>query len=155
MSVKDKTEQARASVEQAYANAREGVGNAYDSARTRAVNAYDSARTGVRSGARRTGEGIEENPLLALGGGLALGLIIGALLPRSEREKRALAKVGGDINSRAHSAYDAAREAGSATLRERGLTPEKGEDMLRDVVKGLGSAARQSADAATQAVKRK
>lgn len=155
MSVKDKTEQAKASVEKAYANAREGVGNAYDSARTRAVNAYDSARTGVRSGARRTGEGIEENPLIALGGGLALGLIIGALIPRSEREKRALSKVGGDINARAHSAYDAAKEAGSATLKERGLTPEKGEDVLRDVVKGLGSAARQSADAATQAAKRK
>ena len=154
MSVKDKTEQAKASVEQAYTSARESVGNAYDTARTRAVNAYDSARTGVRTGARRTGEGIEENPLLALTGGLALGLIVGALLPRSEREKRALSNIGGDLNARAHSAYGAAKEAGSATLRDRGLTPEKGEDMLRGVVKGLGDAARQSADAASQAVKR-
>ena len=155
MSVKDKTEQAKASVEKAYANAKDNVADAYDTARTKAVHAYDNARTGVRSGARKTGEGIEESPLIALGLGAALGLIVGALIPRSEREKRALAKVGTDINSRAHNAYDAAKEVGAATLKERGLTPEKGEDVLRDVVKGIGTAARQSADAATEAAKRK
>lgn len=155
MSVKDKTEQAKASVERAYENAKDGAGRAYDSARTRAVNAYDNTRQGLRTGARRTGEGIEENPLLALTGGLALGLIIGALLPRSERERRALSKVGSDLNARAHGAYDAARETGAATLRERGITTDAGENALRDIVKGVGDAARQSADAAAQAAKTK
>lgn len=155
MSVKDKTEQAKASVEKAYASARENVGNAYDSARTRAVNAYDSARTGVRSGARRTGEGIEESPLLALGIGAILGLVAGALIPRSEREKRALSNVGGKINDRAHQAYGAAKDAGVQTLKDRGITAEAGESMLREVVKGVGAAARQSVDAGTQAVKSK
>lgn len=165
MSVSDKTEAAKARVERAYEtakdkassaydSARESAGNAYDSARARAVSAYDSTRQGLKTGARRTGDGIEESPLLALTGGLALGLLIGSLLPRSEREKRALSKVGGDLNDRAHTAYGAARDAGAATLKARGLTPERGEDILRDVVKSVGEAARSSADAATQAVKR-
>ncbi|WP_265570704.1 hypothetical protein [Sphingomicrobium nitratireducens] len=155
MSVKDKTEQAKASVTQAYADAKDNAKAAYGNAREKAVEAYDSARQGARDARRKTGEGIQDNPLLALGGGLALGLIIGALLPRSDRERKALSNVGGDINRRAHSAYDAAKGAGKATLADRGLTTDRGENVLRDIVKGAADAVRQSTDAAIDAAKRK
>lgn len=165
MSVKDKAKQAQSKMEEtaraargavsgAYDGAREKTSAAYGSAREKAIAAYDSSRTGAQKARRKTGEGIQESPLLALGGGLAMGLILGALLPRSEREKKALSDVGGKLNQRAHSAYDAAKSAGKATLEEKGITSSAAENVVRDVVKGLGSAARRSADAATQAVKK-
>jgi len=126
---------------------------AYGTARERAIEAYDSARDSARNAGRKAGDGIQDAPLLALGGGLALGLLIGALLPRSEREKRALRGVGGEINNRTRSAISAAKEAGKATLDERGLTSDAATNVVRDVMKGLGAAAKSSAEAATKAVR--
>ncbi|MBB3763726.1 DUF883 family protein [Sphingomicrobium lutaoense] len=165
MSVKDKAKQAQEKMSETARAAREKMGDAYDgardktaaaygTAREKAIAAYDSSRSSARNAKAKTGEGIQESPLLALGGGLALGMILGALLPRSEREKKALSDVGTKLNQRAHSAYDAARDAGKSTLEEKGITTSAAENVVRDVVKGLGSAARRSADAATQAVKK-
>lgn len=154
MSVKDKAKQAQDRLEDAARGVRDKTAAAYDSTRERAIAAYDKSREGAATARRKTGEGIDEAPLLALGGGLALGLLIGALLPRSEREKKALKNVGGKINDRAHSAYDAAKSAGQSTLEEKGITTNAAENVVRDVVKGIGSAARRSAEAAKDAAKK-
>lgn len=165
MSVKDQAREASEKIKQgartAQAKASEAADKtrasaerAYGTAREKAIAAYDSSRENVRTARRKTGEGINEQPLAALAGGLVLGLIAGALLPRSEREKEALRKVGTDINSRAHSAYDAAKATGKSALEEKGITGRKAEDAVRDVVKGVGEAARRSADAAGKAAKK-
>ena len=155
MSVKDKANEAKAKASEKAGEFKDSAGRAYDSARTKAVEAYGSARDGARTGARKTGEGIEANPFLALAAGLGLGALIGALIPRSQKEKELLRDVGKDLNSRAHGAFDAAKSAGKAQLEERGLTPEAAENAVRDVARGVGAAARQSASAATDAARNK
>ncbi|WP_260484060.1 hypothetical protein [Sphingomicrobium flavum] len=154
MSVKDKAKDAQERLEEAARGVRDKTVAAYDSSREKAIAAYDKSREGVVTARRKTGEGISESPLLALGGGLALGLLIGALLPRSEREKKAFKDVGGKLNDRAHTAFDAARNAGKSTLEEKGITTSAAENVVRDVVKGIGAAARRSAEAAKDAAKK-
>ncbi|MCM8556848.1 hypothetical protein [Sphingomicrobium sediminis] len=155
MSIKDKAAEAGDKAKATAEKAKQSAERAYEGARTRAIKAYDGARDGAATARRKTGEGLESNPLVALGAGLGLGLIIGALIPRSQREKEALRSVGRDINNRAHGAFDAAKSAGEAQLKERGITPEAAENVARDVARGIGEAAKSSAGAATEAAKRK
>ncbi|MCJ8189914.1 hypothetical protein [Sphingomicrobium aestuariivivum] len=164
MSVKDKAQRAgdkaretadkaKAKASKAASDVRDGASRAYETSRANAVRAYDKTRQGARTGARKTGEGIENNPLVALTGGLALGLIIGSLIPRSRREKELLRDVGSNINSRAHSAFDAAREAGQRQLEQRGLTADAAENAVRDIARGVSEAARSSAEAGARAAR--
>jgi hypothetical protein len=61
-------------------------------ARERAIEAYDNARAQAL-------DGVDGSPLLALGGGLALGALIAALLPRTRTEERILGEFGGRITA--------------------------------------------------------
>ncbi|WP_162888069.1 hypothetical protein [Sphingomonas mesophila] len=124
-----------------------------ESARERAVDAYDSAREAARRAGRSAGEQFDEAPLIALGGGLALGALIAALLPTTRRERELLGPVTDRIKDSAAAAADAAREAGSTRLGELGLTRDRGGDVLRQVVDGAADALRASAKAAATAVR--
>ena len=62
--------------------------------RTGARQVASKALDNARSSARRTAESAGENPLALLAGGVALGVLIGVLLPRPEREREALKGVG-------------------------------------------------------------
>jgi hypothetical protein len=116
--------------------------------RTRAIAAYDSAR-------RKAGGGLEEAPLLALAGGLAAGAVLAALIPASRKERELLGPVAGRIKDRANDAVAAAKDAGQARLDELGLTREAGNEQLRKFVKGIGDAAKVSAEAGVAAVRTK
>lgn len=85
-------------------------------------------------------EGVEANPLAILVGGLAVGALAGALIPRSAREKQLLAPVGKRLGEGARAAVAAAREAGQAELEQRGLTADAGRDQVRSLLKGFGQA---------------
>jgi hypothetical protein len=61
-------------------------------------------------------EGIEKNPLALVAGGIALGVVVGALIPRLAKEKELLAPVGKRIAETATAAASAAREAGKAEI---------------------------------------
>ena len=58
------------------------------STRERAIEAYESTRERAR-------EGVDGSPLLALGGGLALGALIAALRPKTSTADRLLGSGGG------------------------------------------------------------
>lgn len=60
--------------------------------RESASHAYESTRESAATAAARASEGIEANPLAVLAGGIALGAILGALLPKSESEQKVLAR---------------------------------------------------------------
>ncbi|HEY0113736.1 MAG TPA: hypothetical protein VGB59_11400 [Allosphingosinicella sp.] len=90
---------------------------AYQTARERTAAAYASA-------GRRTSQGIESNPVAAVAGGLALGAIVAALLPRTQKEEELLGAVGRRINDSARDAARAARESGKQQLDELGLTKD-------------------------------
>ena len=117
-------------------------------ARERAVDAYDGAR-------ERALDGIEGSPLLALGGGLALGAILAAILPRTRTEERLLGEVGGRVTGSAREALGAAKEAGREKLAELNITREAGKGAVQSLVDGITEAARTSGRAALEAARNK
>ena len=122
--------------------------NTSPSPRERAIDAYDNARERAR-------EGVDGSPLLALGGGLALGALIAALLPKTRAEDRLLGPVGGRITDTARSAADAAKEAGREKLSELNIPREAGKGAMQSLIDGIGEAARTSGKAAVEAARNK
>ena len=118
------------------------------SARERAIEAYDNAR-------ERTRDGIDGAPLLALGGGLALGALIAALLPKTRAEERLLGDVGGRITGGAKDAFGAAKEAGREKLAELNITRDAGRGAVQSLVDGIAEAAKSGGQAAVNAVRSK
>src|SRR3954471_5050302 len=100
----------------ALASVRQSAADAYEAARQRTATAYSSARQTASSATRKTVEGIDGNPMAALVGGLALGAIVGALMPATRRERELLGNVGRRMNDTAREAVIAARDAGKEKL---------------------------------------
>jgi ElaB/YqjD/DUF883 family membrane-anchored ribosome-binding protein len=132
---------------------RDRAGEAYEGARERAIEAYDSARERAAAAREKAGKGIGDAPLLALGGGLALGALIAAVLPKTKAESKLLGPVGGRITDTARTAADAAREAGREKLAELNITKDAGKGAVQSLIDGLGEAARTSGQAAVKAVR--
>lgn len=122
--------------------------NESPSARERAIETYENAR-------ERAEQQVDGSPLLALGGGLALGALIGALFPKTRAEERLMGKVGSRITTSARDAYDAAREAGREKLTELNITRDAGAGAVQSLIEGLGEAARSGGQAAVEAVRTK
>jgi len=116
--------------------------------RQRVIEAYDGALDNVAGAGRKANDAIDEAPLIALAGGLALGAILAALLPRSESEARMLRPVGNKLSGSARAAVAAAKDAGTSRLAELGLTREKGAETLRSIFETAGGAAKSSAQSA-------
>lgn len=112
---------------------------------------YDAARDKAHDAARQTAETIESNPLSVLVGGLALGALAGAVLPRSQREKELLAPVGRKVNATAVAALAAAKEVGRQELESRGLTATGAKEQARSLFKEVTKAASNAGKAAAQA----
>jgi ElaB/YqjD/DUF883 family membrane-anchored ribosome-binding protein len=113
--------------------------DAYEAARERTSAAYAAARERAGTVGQRTAESIDAAPMAAVIGGLALGAIAGALIPRSAREEQLLGKAGRRLSDTAREAVQAARDAGRGQLD--GFTDRAVE------------ALRSSADAATESVR--
>jgi len=118
------------------------------SARERAIDAYDGAR-------ERTRESIDGSPFLALGGGLALGALIAALLPKTQTEEKLMGPLGSRISDGARAAASAAKEAGREKLSDLNITRDAGKGAVKSLLDGLGEAARTSGQAAIGAVRNK
>jgi ElaB/YqjD/DUF883 family membrane-anchored ribosome-binding protein len=134
-------------------SARTRASDAYSSARERTSAAYDSARERASRASERTAEGIDSNPGAAIIGGLAIGALLAAVLPKTQRESEMLGDVGRKINDTAKEAARAATEAGRSKLDEAGLNRDTAKQKLGDIAASAGEAARTSASAAAQAVK--
>jgi hypothetical protein len=115
--------------------------------RQRAIEAYAGARD-------RATDTLGQAPLLALAGGIAAGALIAALLPRTDTEARLIRPTARRVKNTARAAIDAARDTGSQRLDEMGLNREKGEATIRNLADGLIDAARASATAAADAVRK-
>ncbi|HYG46549.1 MAG TPA: hypothetical protein VD846_01275 [Allosphingosinicella sp.] len=137
-----------AAARQAFESARERTAAAYAAARERAGSAYETA-------GRRTSEGIDSNPVAAVVGGLAIGAIVAALLPRTSREDELLGSAGRRITDSAREAARAAREAGRQQLDELGLTKEGLRARLDGITDQAVGVAKSSAGAAAGTVKKK
>jgi hypothetical protein len=144
----DGTEGGGGRARQAYESARERTASAYAAARERAGSVYETA-------GRRAGEGIDANPLVAVAGGLALGAIVAALIPRTRREDELLGDVGRRLNDTAREAGRAARESGRAQLDELGLSRDGLKSKLDEFTGRAVGAVRSSAGAAAGAARGK
>lgn len=125
-----------------------------ENARQRAIEAYEQARDNMSDAGRKAKDSLADAPLLALAGGIAAGAIIAALLPRTDRETELVRPTAKRIKSTVKSAADAARETGTAALKDVGISREKGEQTLRTLLQGVGEAARASAEAAVEAARK-
>jgi ElaB/YqjD/DUF883 family membrane-anchored ribosome-binding protein len=115
--------------------------DAYRSARDRTSAAYAAARERAGAVSQRTAESFDTAPMAAVIGGLALGAIAGALLPRTRREEELFGSVGRRINDGARDAVRAARDAG--------------RDQLDGFTDRAVSALRSSAGAAADSVRKR
>ena len=133
--------------------ARESVGHAYDAAREQSAAVLGNARDTLSQAREKTVQNIEDNPLAAIVGGIALGAAVGALLPGSRREAALLAPVGGKLNDAARGAFEAAKAAGLAKLDELGLNRDVARDTVQKFVANAGEAARSAGEAAAASVR--
>ncbi|GAA4007582.1 hypothetical protein [Sphingomonas humi] len=100
--------------------------------------------TGTAAGGRLSGLGttassqIDSSPLIALGAGLALGAVLGAVLPGSDKERELLGPYGRKLS-----------EAGTGALdRGRGMAKQKFDEMAGDKLREfLGASSTGTADA--------
>jgi ElaB/YqjD/DUF883 family membrane-anchored ribosome-binding protein len=106
------------------AGVRQSAADAYDAARERTRAAFSTTRESVRGAGQRTADGIDANPVAAVLGGLALGAVIGALIPRTQREQDLLGGTGRKLNDAGRQALNAARDAGRKELDEIGVSRE-------------------------------
>ena len=81
-------------------------------------SATSAAREKVSTLGSTASQRIDSSPLIALGAGAALGAVLGAILPRSEKEKELLAPVGMKLADAGTNAIDRARETGKQKFDE-------------------------------------
>lgn len=134
------------------------ISDTYDKVSERVAGAYEVARDRAAGAAETAASEVEANPLIALVGGLALGAIAGALLPRSDQERQLLAPVGGRIGDAARAALEAARAAGKDALAESGLSTEnlrgQASSLFEQAFKAAGTAGTAAVSAARDAAAR-
>ncbi|GAA0730165.1 hypothetical protein [Sphingomonas japonica] len=130
---------------------RNSAAQAVDKTRDTATHAAEVTRDGARDAATKTAEAIENNPVVALVGGIAVGAALGALLPKTSIERQHLAPLGKRITESAAAAARAARDAGRDELGA--LAPDK--DMAKakasSFLETVAAAAKDSAKATAKA----
>ena len=102
----------------------------------------------ARETTRRTAEGIEANPLSVLVGGVALGVLAGALIPRTQQEGKLLGAVGKQLTDTASDAVQARRDAGKAELDALGLNRNAARDQVGKVIERRVEGAQRPAGSA-------
>jgi len=123
----------------------------YDRTLEKASQTLESSREFAADAARRTAAGIESNPLGVLVGGLALGVVAGALLPRSEKERQLLAPIGATLGERARGAISAAKDAGKSELEGLGISRDAAKDQAKTLLDGVVQALTAAGAAAAKA----
>ncbi|MEM1131630.1 MAG: hypothetical protein AAGH53_01695 [Pseudomonadota bacterium] len=104
-----------------------------DSTKTNATKSFEDTSEKLR-------EAVTEYPLISLAGALAIGVAIGASLPRNRREQSLIGDAGRKVKESAEEAIHAAQEAGRVGLENAGLTVDEAKLHFRDLVRRAGEA---------------
>jgi len=131
----------------------EALVTAYSTSRDKAGEAVEAARAQASLAARRAADGIQDNPIAALVGGLALGAVAGALLPASRREAELLGPLGSRVGEAGKAAAQAAREAGQQRLADLGISRESAREQVSKIFDGAVKAAGEAGSAAAKAAR--
>lgn len=99
--------------------------------------------------ATRKPAGDSVNPIALVAGGVALGVVIGMLLPRIDKERELLDPMGQKLADRATAALDAAKETGrseiEALLPDRDTAKDKIGALFGNVIDAAKGAAAEKA----------
>lgn len=133
----------------------DSIKSATSSTKAKANTTSAAARQKVRNAAARTGDSIDKNPLAIVLGGVALGAIIGALLPSTEREAKMLGKAGKKLNKKAKKMAEAAKVAGKDKVDSLGLNGDMVREQFRDLVSKATEAVRAAGQAASEEARKK
>jgi F0F1-type ATP synthase assembly protein I len=160
--IKQTAEKAGAYASEKLGSAKAQLGEAAETARTSARSARQKASDGfetAKASLAEAGESavatIEDNPASALIGGIALGALLGSLLPRTSAETKTLGPIGARINAAAKDAASAARVAGGEKLAELGITKEAARQNAGKLIGNALLAAVTASDAAVGAARKK
>lgn len=110
---------------------------ALETARERTLSAYEAARSRAGRVTREASDQLSIYPAAAVIGGFALGAVLAVVVPRTEREAKALGKAGKRVVGAARDAAQRGLDAGREqleTIRER--TAQKVGEAVADVVSG-------------------
>lgn len=147
-SAKEGLASAKAKTSETSAAAREKAAEAFEKGREAAARGVQQSRDVAHNVAIKTNDGIDKNPLAIVLGGIALGAIIGALLPTTEREKKVMGKTGKKLNKKAKEMAKAAKAAGKEQVDSLGLNGDAVREQFRDLVSKAALAVRAAGEAA-------
>ena len=83
-----------------------------------ATSAFQDGRRKMSSMTHQAGRRLSDNPVAALAGGFAIGALVGAAIPASTRERRALQPLGHKVSDTARTAARHAAETGRDKLNQ-------------------------------------
>lgn len=139
---------AKAKTSETSAAAREKAAEAYEKGREAAARGVQQSRDVAHQVAIKTNDGIDKNPLAIVLGGIALGAIVGALLPTTEREKKVMGKAGKKLHKKAKDMAKAAKAAGKEQVDNLGLNGDAVREQFRDLVSKAALAVKAAGEAA-------
>ena len=117
-------------------------------------NKAKAGKEAVARATKKAVESVDAFPVVALAGGLALGAVIGALLPRTKQEEELLGPIGGQLTGKALNAAHAARDAGQAKLNELGISTDAAGKQVGKLIESISQVAESAGTAAADAVRR-
>ena len=118
------------------AASRNRAAEAYQTARERTYSAYEAARDRAADVTRQATEQISVYPVGAVIGGLAVGALLGFLLPGTRREQDLLAPTGRKITDAARTAAQRGMDAGKEQIDE--LRSRAAQKVGEAVVEAVG-----------------
>lgn len=115
--------------------ARNRAAEAYQAARERTASAYETARERATEVTRQAADQIAVYPVGAVIGGFAIGALLAALLPRTEREEELLGTTGRRLTDAARQAAQKGLDAGKSQIEEiRSRAAQKVGDAVSEAV---------------------
>jgi ElaB/YqjD/DUF883 family membrane-anchored ribosome-binding protein len=154
-SIKSAAGSAKTKTKESSAAARQKASVAIAKGKNAAAAGVAQSRDIARQAKTTTSDSIDKNPLAIVLGGIAIGAIVGALLPRTESETKVLGKAGKKLNKKARKMAEAAKAAGVGQADMLGLNGEAVRAQFRELVSKAAVAVKAAGQAATEAAKEK
>lgn len=151
----DNIKSATTAAKEASATAKRSASAAVDKSKAAASRSLESSKELAKKAGDTTSQTIDKNPLAILAGGLAIGAIVGLLVPKTEREEKVLGKAGKKINETAKRAVDAAKSAGKEKVDTLGLNQDSLRDQFRDLVSKASEAVKAAGKAAADEARKR